>query len=232
MTNLIDTGYWSWHAAYGVYKAKQEGRVSNPYSTLESIDFSNTILAIDSVTSIRKDHLPWYKANRVNAPQISEDMRIIAERLILELTHIYPSSVRAEAGLEADDVIAIYAKPNDMIFSNDKDYLQLDPKIHITNFNGEFVTCSRFKTPFQVKRGESALAFQLMYGDVADNIPRRYYGDKSIAEWVFNQPHPLYEAIKLIPPYQVKTSLCALALPTPLWTMGKNIINIVLDRYI
>ena len=230
--NIVDTGYWSWYAAYGVYKAKQEGRTIDPYISLSFIDFNNTILAIDSVTSVRKDHFPWYKSNRSNPSQISEDMRVIANRLILELTHIYPSSVRAEAGLEADDVIAIYAKPGDMIFSNDKDYLQLDEGINITNFNGEFITCDRFKAPhLNIKRGQASLAYQLMFGDAADAIPRRYYGDKEIAVWVFEQDNPLYEAIKLIPPQQVKVSLAALSLPTTLWTLDKHLINGVLDRY-
>lgn len=231
MTNIVDVSYWAWNAAYGVYKAKQEGHIYDPFQSLGFIGFQNTILAIDSVSSLRKDHLPWYKANRVNAPQISEDMRIIAERLILELTHHFPSSVRAEAGLEADDVIALHVQPDDMIWANDKDYLQFDSRIHLTNFRGEFWGCERFKTTFSIKRGESALAFQLMYGDVADNIPRRYYGDKEVARWVFEQEHPLYEAIKLIHPQQVRTSLAALALPTTLHTPDKHLINSVLERY-
>lgn len=234
MPSLIDVGYWSWNSAYGIYKAEEENRQGNPWASLEGLLNADTILAFDSVSSIRKDHLPWYKSSRHELPELAQKLQKIAFSLENELMRRYPSNVRTEPGLEADDVIAIYAKPGDIIWSNDKDYLQLDERIMLTNFRNEFWGTERFKAPEGVKieRGAGALAWQLLYGDVADDIPRRYYGgDKELIRWIFSQPNPLNEAVKLVPPQQLKTSLVALVLPTPLWTPEKHIIGSVLERY-
>lgn len=234
MASLVDVGYWSWYGAYGCHKAREEGRECDPFSTLENIIQDNTILAFDSVTSIRKDHLPWYKSRRSELPELAQKLAVIAYQLENELRKRFPLQTHIEAGLEADDVIAINAQPGDVIWSNDKDYLQLDERIMLTNFHGDMWGTERFKAPegVTVKRGQSSLAWQLLYGDAADDIPRRYYGgDKELIRWIFQQDNPLYEAIKLVPPQQVKTSLVALAMPTPLWTPEKHIINSVLERY-
>lgn len=232
MAMLIDASFWAWDRAYATWKAAQENRLIEPFENLNTMMQPNTILAFDGKGSLRKDILPWYKANRHNPSQVSIELRIIAERLLLELKYHYPHQIFEIDGLEGDDIIAMMAKPGDLLMVNDKDFLQLDDSIIVTNFRAEMWGCERFKAPLlHITRGEASLAYQLMMGDVADNIPRRWYhGKESLAE-VLKAKNPLYCAIAQLEPRLVRTSLAALMLPTPLHNITGDIIDMALERY-
>lgn len=232
MAMIIDVSYYSWDRAYATWKAAQEGRTIDSLATLHTYMQPNTVLAFDGKGSMRKDSLPWYKTNRSDPDQTSRELRVIAENLQDQIGVLYPHQSIKVKGLEGDDVIAIAAEPGDIIIGNDKDYLQLHKDILVMNLRSEFWGCERFKAPWlPIERGNKSLAYQLLYGDVADNIPRRWYGDKDTIAEVFEYHNPLYAAISLLPIQQVKTSLVALMLPCPLYNPTSTIIDMALERY-
>lgn len=237
MSMIVDVGYWAYSRGYCIQQALKEGRAMGKFDDIDPLMSPNTILAFDGVGSVRKDHLPWYKANRKKGiNEQADELRAIAEQLMIDLMYRYPGQVHKERGLEADDIIGMVAKPGDFVLSNDKDYLQLPKSVILTNLKNDFWGVERFKSPhLNLRRGNASIAFQLLYGDVADNIPRLYYGDKDIIVELFEHKNPLYCAMSLLPDMQqVRTSLSALMLPTPLanvMEMKTDIIDIALERY-
>lgn len=231
--NIIDTDYWAWNAAFWMYKSTVP---VEPFSMIHTLIGEDTVLAFDGQGSIRKDVLPWYKENRSNPDDLSVQLRKVASGLIRELKTMYPHQAIELRGLEADDIIAMSAQPGSVVWSNDKDYLQLPKSVMLTNFRGEFWGVERFKEPtMNITRGNAAIAYQLMVGDIADNIPRRCFYQKAEMHLVFESDNPLIAAIELINDLQkVRASLAALMLPTPLWdlkTKKMDIIDIALERY-
>lgn len=229
MAIIVDVSYWAWWKAYAIYMAGKEGQLGW-WSEIDNLMSPETILAFDGAGSIRKDHLPWYKANRKNPSDLSRDLKSIATTLMDQLRYRHADHVYEQHGLEADDIVALHCSPGDWLWSNDKDYLQLTD-ITLTTFKGEMWGCERFKSGHNVQRGNSSLAYQLMYGDTADNIPRRFYGDKQIAADVFQSSNPLLAAVEILDPQQVRASLAALMLPTPLINPTVDIIEQALTRY-
>lgn len=230
MAIIVDVSYWAWWKAYSIYMSAQEGRTVDWWHEIDSLIADDTLLAFDGEGSIRKDHLPWYKANRKNPSELSKSLRIIAENLMTQLKSRHITYVLERHGLEADDVVALEYTDGDHLWANDKDYLQLTD-LTLVNFNGQYWGCERFKSGHNVSRGNSSLTYQLMYGDPVDNIPRRFYGDKQIAADVFQASNPLLAAVEILDPQQVRASLAALALPTPLINPTVDIIEQCLERY-
>jgi 5'-3' exonuclease len=230
MPNIIDTDYWAWNTAFWIHKSEVP---VEPFSMIHTLIGPGTVLAFDGVGSIRKDSLPWYKENRNNPDDLSMKLRTIAEKLLRELKTLYPHQSIELKGLEADDIIAMAAKSGSVVWSNDKDYLQLPQTVILTNFRNEFWGVERFKEPtMKITRGNAALAYQLMKGDTADNIPGLVKYDRPSMREVFESDNPLIAAIELINNLQkVRASLAALMLPTPLYSLKGDIIDIAIERY-
>lgn len=227
---LVDIGYWSWYYAYGEYKTGEP--VEAAWRFLEgSANHSTTIFACDSSWSQRKLSLPWYKRNRLNPPEATKKMRPIAERLIRELKEIYPQRCITIPGLEADDVIALNVEAGDFVYANDKDLLTIQKDFHLWSFDYEPFDCRRFKAPkLPLRRGNSALAFQLLKGDFADNVPSLVYGTPPVT--IFESANPLLKAIEYVnDTTKVASNLLALSLPCPIYKTKLSIIEKVLEDH-
>lgn len=213
MTLLIDTGSYAWRASYSLNFswAKTDHYVEN-----------GAIFCLDSNASVRHQKLPWYKQNRPkNEVQYPEQAKhkAMAARFVEFFKRRYTSSCYYELdGAEADDGIAILVKPGDKVMSLDKDMLTINVDFDLIDTNNKQWGMERFwKLSIPISRGRSFLAYQLMVGDTADNIPRLLLSsDRKTLPFVMQQENPLYWAISILPEEKVRASLNALMLPTPL----------------
>lgn len=236
----IDASYYAFFYGYHV-------DTENPYAFIENVIGPQTFIAIDSKTSIRKNSLSWYKANRKDAEHsqdangyclagckrcISNEYRRRVDNILAGLQERYPNNCLMIDGYEADDIIAMNVLPTDIVFVNDKDYLTIPTRAKLMTFKHEAVTCDRFKAPhLNVTRGNRALAYQLLHGDPVDNIPRLLLRNKAKAIEIFNSSNALKSAIEFVGEDAAIGSLCALALPTPLLLCEPDIISCVLERH-
>lgn len=208
---IVDCGYWAWNKAYS--------RQPSPWETLDALVEGGAILALDSKKSIRKEYLPWYKANRkIELTKEAQELKERSIELTQRLKYRYPSSQIAEIeGMEADDVISFTVNPGDSVMGIDKDFLTIDCDFHLIDVRFKRWGVERIKTDLPIKRGKSFLAYQLLYGDAIDNVPRLLgRGDTYIAKWCFEGENPLQRAIDVLPPDKVRESLFALMIPSPL----------------
>lgn len=220
---FIDMGYYSFNRAYC--------QPTNPYTVLENYLSDNTFFVFDGEGSYRKDSLSWYKTNRKELTFESQELRRRSIEILEGTKKRFPRNCIWMNKLEADDVIALKVQDQDTVICNDKDYLTIKSKAKLLTLNLEEVTVSRFNSKLTLDRGNRALAFQLLYGDVVDNIPRLFYGDKQIVNEIFkSSANPLLECINLLPLQRVRSSLAALTLPTPLG-QTKDIIDFVLKTH-
>ncbi len=216
-------GYYSFNRAYC--------QPTNPYKILEDYLSDNTYFVFDGEGSYRKDSLSWYKAQRKELTVESQELRKRSIEILNGTKKRFPKNCIDLNKLEADDTIAIYLQDKDTVICNDKDYLTIKSTAKLLTLNLEELTCARFHSRLTLDRGNRALAFQLLYGDVVDNIPRLYYGPNQTVNEIFEKAdNPLLECIKLLPLDRVKSSLAALTLPTPLYC-NRNIIDFVLDTH-
>lgn len=236
MKILLDCGYWSFNKAFGYIR---NSRI-NCFDIIDAIARDNkpenVIFAMDSHLSFRKIALPEYKANRKNKDKNQRELAKVAHDLCLELQNRYPDFCFMENGLEADDIIAKHSNDDDWIICNDKDFLVMQSKATLCKLDwqswGIERLSSKHVTDFKLKRGERALVYQLIYGDVADNIPRCIDSyDRDTGPYILNHTNPLRCAIELLPSIWVRQSLNALMLPTPLDDCSKDPIEIALEMY-
>lgn len=244
MRIFIDASYYAYH--FGYYADNP-----NPYSFIEQINGPNVFIAMDSKINIRKNTFPWYKANRkeleheFDSPQqaylklcragckacANEKYKDRVNIILDGLYERYSNQILCTPGYEADDVIAENVMPNDTCYVNDKDYLTIPTRARLCTLKHETMTVDRFKSRWSIKRGNSALAFQLLMGDPTDNIPRRLKRDKVSAERIFSSSNPLEAAIEYVGEEAAIESLSVLVLPTPLMSCETDILDCVLRRY-
>jgi len=149
-------------------------------------EYGEIIIACDSKKYWRKQHFPYYKANRKKAredsgfnwPLIFDTINIIKE----EIKTFLPYKVIEVEGAEADDIIAtlvewsvnndlkegaLFSEPNPcLIVSGDHDFIQLQKYSHIKQF-------SPIHKKF-VKPESTAQAYVLEHiikGDKGDGVP-------------------------------------------------------------
>lgn len=211
---VVDMGTWSWHVIAGTLYGNSR------WGSTDSLCEQGSVLCMDSEVSIRRDRLPWYKANRDELSTATAHMRRLAHEWAHEATRRY-SCIRAERGLEADDLVAMYAGPDDIIISLDKDLLTLPEWTYLIgpDLQPWGIERQQRRTKLPLAKGERWLTYQLLHGDRADNIPRLMYTrDRTTARHVFAQDSPLRAALEMMPERRVKESLACLLLPTPFFT--------------
>lgn len=229
---LIDLGGYSWWACGGGF------RRSIDYETLDKLVNAGAIFACDSREySLRKLHLPWYKAHRpvMEAKEPKQIlMRECAEQIQEEILRVYPEACLSRPGLEADDIVALFAEDGDTIMSQDKDMLTISKDVRLVDYKGVGWGVERLwkYTQLPLRRGNAFLAYQLMHGDAADDIPRLLMTkDRRTAPYVMRQPNPLLTACYLLRESAVRESLAALCLPTPL-LIGADPIKFALETHL
>lgn len=214
MTLLIDTGSYAWRASYTtVFTWDRTDKLVN----------KGAIFCMDSPISIRQEKISWYKDQRpgkdIKYPEQGKHREMV-RKFIAAFKRRYTIDTWAEVeGAEADDVIGLLVKPGDTVMSLDKDMLTIPIDFDLIDTSNKQWSIERYwnKVKVPIHRGRSFLAYQLMTGDTADNIPRLVHTkDRKTMPWVMEQENPLYWAIKLLPEDRVRESLNALMLPTPL----------------
>ena len=227
MTLLVDVGYLSWNVCYGMQFGRDEWR-----DTDLLID-RGCKLCMDSRRSLRSEKYNWYKSNRNHLPAQTLILRKKAHKWVNQARERYPFDILEEDGLEADDVIALHYKTGDWIMTMDKDLAQLPDAVFIDR-KLEHWTIERLqnKKKLKVNTPEHWLAYQLMFGDVADNIPRLLLSkDRETAKFIQAQEHPLDWLMGgILPEKRVWESLDCLIVPTPLYT-GIDHYSFLANRY-
>lgn len=214
MTFHVDTGVWSWHVVAGQRYGK------DPWKQTEGLIRLGAVFHIDSPASLRKQYAPWYKSHRSKFSDEMKARREAAHQWVFQLKERYPEHCNEIAGLEADDLIAIKARPGDRVLSLDKDLLQIDNGITLIDANLAKWTIAREqkKTKLPLAVGERWLVYQLLYGDTTDDIPRLLLSkDRETAKWVFAQKNPMGAALQVLPLDWARVNLNLLIVPTPLY---------------
>lgn len=174
---IVDGGYLSWR-----FGSDPRYRQHWDYR-----QYRNVLIVWDSETSLRKQLVPTYKANRPKqeARDAAQARRREATKLFkAEVNEIKGMHTYEVAGLEADDVIACFASIGEpiVVVGQDKDLLQLDG-VMVVRSDGSEVQRSDWliRVPKRVRDVVAArlerdpltivLALALL-GDAADNIPR------------------------------------------------------------
>lgn len=228
MTLFLDAGTVLWKAAF----AQQNG--NEPWSRIDSLIESGAKLCLDSRTSIRKLNYPNYKANRKTLAPATRVLLYAAIELSRESKKRYKlgEQVLYEEGLEADDLVALYYKPGDRCVSGDKDYLQLPG---LTMYDSKFDVWGFERLNKQVRTNidthERCLVWQMMKGDVADNIPRLIpSGERRLLAELINGENPLKAALERVGYLAARDQLSLVLLPTPLHT-GIDPVEYAIARY-
>jgi 5'-3' exonuclease len=191
---------------------------------------------MDSSSSIRRDTYSWYKTNR-NALMSEEHMLIKAEVKEWRRAAVlrYGDQVRAIEGLEADDLIGMYASPGDTVVTQDKDALQL-PGVNLVDLNDTVWTIDRVRKYCKqpgLAQGEAFLAWQLCVGDTTDTIPRLLHTkDRTTIKTILKTEHPLKTLLEMVDLSKAIDHLNCLLTPTPLHLpLGEGAISLVEKRY-
>lgn len=136
--------------------------------------YGELIIASDGKRSWRKDHFPYYKANRKKARDNSEidwkSLFQILESVRSELKEFFPYRVICIEEAEADDIIGTlceeYGDVEDiMIVSSDKDFQQLQKFMKVKQYDPikkKIIDCNN-PSDFLVEH--------IIRGDVGDGIP-------------------------------------------------------------
>lgn len=182
----------------------------------------------DDPRNVRTEVHPWYKANRAVLDPRTAALKVEAKLLQRWMLDEFPDACFQADGHEGDDLIAmaVLAGEDDVIIGEDKDFLQL-PSAWLWTLLGDPWGVDRLhkKTKLPLSQGRSFVAYQLLYGDHADNIPRRLLTkDIYTGPWVFQQDDPLAAAIAVLPENQARASLECLLMPSPLLT-GRDAIE-------
>lgn len=133
---------------------------------------SEIVIACDSPSTWRRDFFPLYKQARrnkrktdeLNWKQIFDMMNKVAN----ELKEFFPYTVVSVEGCEADDIIGVianYVQDEVVILSGDKDFLQLQVKSNIRQYDPvrkRWVVCDN---------PANYLFEHIVRGDASDGIP-------------------------------------------------------------
>lgn len=205
---LVDASYLTFKIAMA----------ANSKQTIDEMAANGAQFYFDHPRNKRTEVFPWYKANRKELDFKTQVLKREAKDLQEWILTRYETISHMEEGKEGDDLIGdvIRYRPYEIIVAEDKDFLQF-PSAKLVTYHGEEWGIERMHKPLQ--RGSQFLAYQLMYGDRADNIPRLFYSkDIYTGPYVLASEHPLRTAIALLPYRRVVESLTCLLLPSPLFT--------------
>lgn len=206
-------------ASYLTFKT---GFYASAKSTIRHWAEKDARFYLDGRRNVRSERHPWYKANRLTLDPRTAELKVLAKELQRWMAVEFPSQCFQEDGAEGDDLIAmaVLGGESDMVVAEDKDYLQL-PAAWLWTLTGDPWGVERLhkKTKLPLAQGRKFVAWQLLYGDLADNIPRRLATkDLYTGPYVFSTPDPLLTAIEMLPENRVRESLDCLLMPSPLLT--------------
>lgn len=226
MAFIVDMGTWSWKQASAIsYGASK-------WAATDRLAENGAKFCCDSRNGIRAAAYPSYKANRKSLPAATLNLAILARDWMREARKRY--DLIYMDGLEADDVCATISAldNNPKILSTDKDYMQLPAaELYGADLLPWGIERIQKKTKLPLRQGSVFLAYQLLYGDVSDGIPRALYSyDRTTGPYVFSCREPLIAAIEMLPEDVVRERLNLLMIPTPLFT-GTDPIDEALHRY-
>ena len=231
---IIDSGTLSWKIVYGM----QYG--CDPWEFTDPMMERGALLCIDSRESVRKNTYPWYKANRKALPEATKTLLYASIEWLKQAQQRYPSNCVKWSGWEADDLCAYHFQPGnfpeslgDIVMSTDKDLLQI-PDVTLVDKDKlpwSFERVNKKQKRIQIHTAEQWLVFQLLQGDVADNIPRLSpSSDRHTGRAILASPEPLRATIATYPIEEVRQRLDVLLCPSPLLT-GEDALAVALRRY-
>lgn len=230
MTLFLDGGTVLWKAAFA-----QQNDV-DPWPRLDDLIESGAVLCLDSKTNIRKVFAPYYKANRAQKTMdpATKALMYAAINLSRETVKRYKlgEQVLYHEGLEADDLVGLNYKPGDGCVSGDKDFLQLPGiKMFDSKFNPWGFERLNKQVRTNIDTAERCLVWQMLKGDVADNIPRLVpSGERKLLSQLINGDDPLRAAVTRVGIPKAMEQLSLVCIPTPLH-MGVDPIEYVYARY-
>lgn len=153
-------------------------------------EYGKIVIACDSKKYWRKQHFPYYKANRKKAREESGlDWSAIFDAINLikeEIRQFFPYRVIEIEGAEADDVIAtlvewsavgsLFVEPNPvLIISGDHDFIQLQKYKHVKQFSPVH---KKFIKPETTT--DRYVLEHIIKGDRGDGVPNVLSSDDSI----------------------------------------------------
>lgn len=222
---IIDGGYLSW--VYGSQPRFFRGWVQKRMSYLD-----DTLVMIDSRSSIRRSTYPAYKANRQERREKSETiyetyLRVKEFESLLRSDPALPT-IEVE-GFEADDLIAWFWLKHPTVrrvIAVDKDFLQVPqltsrmvdaqekPKNYLHSFLEKFPKGAGPRRTFLPR---DAIVLQVAFGDRSDNIPRLYpVGEvDKFYDRIWATPNPLISLVRLTSFEFVFTNLLLALIPSP-----------------
>lgn len=151
-------------------------------------DFGEIVICADGKNSWRKSVFPYYKSNRKKARDESEldweNLFTIMNTIREELEIYFPYKVIHLDHIEADDVIGTLCHKYGtimntgepiLIYSSDKDYIQLHVYGNVRQFNPVLKKWVRNNDP------DKYLVEHILRGDVGDGIPNILSADNALA---------------------------------------------------
>lgn len=166
-------------------------------------EFGEVVIACDSKKYWRKQHFPYYKANRKKAredsgfnwPLIFDTINLIKE----ELRTFFPYKVIEIEGAEADDVIAtlavwscendlneqgLFAEPKPfLIISGDHDFIQLQKYKHVKQYSPIH---KKYVKPDNTP--QEYILEHIIKGDKGDGVPNVLTSDDAIVNGERQRP--------------------------------------------
>lgn len=158
-------------------------------------EYGDIVIACDSKKYWRKQHFPYYKANRKKSREESGfDWQLIFDTITLikqELRSFFPYRVIEVEGAEADDVIAslvewstnnevkegaLFSEPSPiLIISGDHDFIQLQKHKHVSQYSP---VQKKFIKPDTTP--EKYVLEHIIRGDKGDGVPNVLSSDDCI----------------------------------------------------
>ena len=160
-------------------------------------NYGEMVIACDDKNYWRKQHFPYYKANRKKAREKSDvDWNQIFNHLNKvreELKENSPYRVIQVDGVEADDIIAtlcieygtiLNTQEKILILSGDKDFVQLQVYGNVEQYNPVLKKYIKHANPHQYLREH------ILKGDRGDGIPNIMSGDRCLVDGERQKPLP------------------------------------------
>lgn len=157
---LVDMGYLTFKLAFGGYWIWEEENIKDI-----------KLAAWDSHSLRVKDYLQYKQFRRESYSEEQEFVREFRK----EVRQLSELPIVEIEGAEADDIIACYALfHGDPIIGIDKDYFQLPYVDYVYGHSFNTYSFDNLKIPkyLQELANKDFALYQMLYGDVADGIPR------------------------------------------------------------
>lgn len=152
-------------------------------------EYGEMVICADGKNSWRKEHFPYYKANRKKTREESEldwgNLFTIINKIRQELNDFFPYKVIYFESVEADDIIGSIcheygtqlniSNNKFLILSGDKDFVQLQTYANVEQYDPVRKKWIKNSTP------DAYLKEHILKGDSGDGIPNILSEDNSLA---------------------------------------------------